>query len=548
MGAFEFVMSEGPDAGTAWAFPSTHFTIGSSEACHVRFPATQVQPTHAEVLFDPAGVPWIRDLTGQRLLWLEGEIKEQGPLQVGAFVRLGSLELVVRQQGVRSSPSGTIAPTNTALVEGTVIDGRYRIIGKLAAGGMGEVYRAQHVELGKPMALKVMRPELSADPDFVARFKREAVAASRIGQQNIVDISDFGRTESGRFYFVMEYLDGATLTSLISSEGAQPLARIVKLSVQIARALSAAHALAIVHRDLKPDNIVVLQRPGQADLVKVLDFGVAKVSHGQGEGGQTALGVVVGTPQYMSPEQAKAIPADVRSDIYSLGLIIYELITGRPTFSAETPSMLMVKHVTESPPPLRPSTAVEVPPALEALVMRMLAKEPAARPQTMDEVIAALESLGQSPAPVKRTSRVGLWAGVGVLAVGALGVVLFKRPVEAPVVEKPVVVVEKPVVVAPPVVATQVKLTFESNAEKTEISEGGTRLGAAPFTLSRDAGAEADLEFTAPGFKPLQRHVRFEAEQTIALELEKETPAVVKPAVGGKKPVRPAPSEDPYAQ
>lgn len=210
--------------------------------------------------------------------------------------------------------------------------------------------------------------------------------------------------------------------------------------------------------------------------------------------------------------------------------------------------MLMVKHVTESPPPLRPSTAVEVPPALEALVMRMLAKEPAARPQTMDEVIAALESLGQSPAPVKRTSRVGLWAGVGVLAVGALGVVLFKRPVEAPVVEKPVVVVEKPVVVAPPVVATQVKLTFESNAEKTEISEGGTRLGAAPFTLSRDAGAEADLEFTAPGFKPLQRHVRFEAEQTIALELEKETPAVVKPAVGGKKPVRPAPSEDPYAQ
>ena len=262
------------------------------------------------------------------------------------------LRCVPPDDGLEAPPEATAI--TSMLTPGSIIDGRYEIVGKLAAGGMGEVYRAQHVELGKAMALKVMLPELSNDPEFVTRFKREAIAASRIGQQNIVDISDFGRTQNGRFYFVMEYLDGMTLSSLIHRQGAQAAERVLNIAAQACRALAAAHAQSIVHRDLKPENIMLLQRPGQPDFVKVLDFGVAKVSAGHGQGGHTAVGMVVGTPQYMSPEQAKAVPVDTRSDIYSMGLIIYELLTGRPTFSAETPSMLMVKHVVEAPPPFEP--------------------------------------------------------------------------------------------------------------------------------------------------------------------------------------------------
>ena len=397
MGDFEFVVSDGPDKGTAYPFPGLHFYVGASDECHLRFPPGDVQPKHAEIRFDPSGVPWIRDLTGQRLVWLNGEATDKGSLGAGTFLRLGRLELVIRHRTEKAGPSGTMAtptpfrsqkpvtassPRNpvaqssarnsasvssahnhgvdatakrptpfgkpqtgaggfpdapddglmppddatsissartlgSVLTPGSIIDGRYEIVGKLAAGGMGEVYRAQHVELGKAMALKVMLPELSNDPEFVTRFKREAIAASRIGQQNIVDISDFGRTSNGRFYFVMEYLDGMTLSSLIHRQGAQPAERVLNIAAQACRALAAAHAQSIVHRDLKPENIMLLQRPGQPDFVKVLDFGVAKVSAGHGQGGHTAVGMVVGTPQYMSPEQAKAIPVDTRSDIYS---------------------------------------------------------------------------------------------------------------------------------------------------------------------------------------------------------------------------------------
>jgi serine/threonine-protein kinase len=497
MAELEFVISEGPKKGQAFPFPGPHFYVGSSKECHLRFEPGLVEPKHAEVLLDGAGVPWLRDLSGKQQVWINGEPAEKGPLKLGGIVRLGQLELVVREKGrgvsgvkatpapvratatganagvgatairpsqarqpavsgtaVRQSGSGVATandpavsggtlirpsqanqqavsgtairrsdanqpgldatakrPTpfaqpgttpdaaqaggqrSAALEPGTIIDGRYHIIGKLAAGGMGEVYRAEHVELGKAMALKVMLPELSQDPEFVARFKREAIAAGRIGQQNIVDISDFGRTQDGRFYFVMEFLDGLTLASTIHRQGALAVERAVNISLQACRALAAAHAQSIVHRDLKPENIMLLQRPGQPDFVKVLDFGVAKVSHGQGQGGHTAVGMVVGTPQYMSPEQAKAVPVDARSDIYSMGLIIYELVTGRPTFEAETPSMLMVKHVTEAPPAMTPGPISQVPPLLEQLIFRMLEKEPAARPQSMEEVVQTLETV-----------------------------------------------------------------------------------------------------------------------------------------------------------
>ena len=684
MGDFEFVVSDGPEKGRTYPFPGAHFFVGASAECHLRFAPNDVQPKHAEIRFDPNGVPWIRDLTGQRLLWLNGEATDKGALVAGTFLRLGRLELVVRHgtAGARAGPSGTMAtptpmrsaaqkpvttssprnpvsqapagkaggssartpfaqssggmmgidatarrptpfgkappqagnfpdvapddgleapPEATAissmLTPGSVIDGRYEIVGKLAAGGMGEVYRAQHVELGKAMALKVMLPELSNDPEFVTRFKREAIAASRIGQQNIVDISDFGRTANGRFYFVMEYLDGMTLSSLIHRQGAQSAERTLNIIAQSCRALAAAHAQSIVHRDLKPENIMLLQRPGQPDFVKVLDFGVAKVSAGHGQGGHTAIGMVVGTPQYMSPEQAKAIPVDTRSDIYSMGLILYELLTGRPTFSAETPSMLMVKHVVEAPPPFEPGPLVSVPEELEKLVFRMLEKEPAARPQTMEEVIAVLDNLWarlksndpslkrvsgnfaatatpqpqsgvsllrasgrvqgvtassttgiEEPLPPLQRSKLPLILGVVVVLLAIAVAVVLLRPEPKPIVaEKPI---EKPVekpVEKPPiaVAADKVKLNFTSTPDKVDVSEGDILLGVTPLSLQRASGVITSLTFTAKGFKPVTRKVRFDSEQTIPIELEKDQKGS---ATSLTKKKTPGLADDPYSQ
>ncbi len=398
--AFEFVITAGQGTGAPYPFPSAHFVLGSAPSAELRFPSNLVRPRHVELELDPMGVVWVRDLTGEQLMAIDGEVLERGALEPGSRLRLGPLEL---ELGVLGAPrhavgqtTGGVAPAPNPAVTATnltgmVVDGRYEVISKLASGGMGDVYRARHVELGKLMVLKVMRPHLSDDPDIVARFKREAVSASRIGHQNIVDISDFGRTPDGRFYFVMEYLDGVTLKHLLARSGAQPLDRVLHLTVQVARALVAAHAQQIVHRDLKPENLMVLQRPGQVDFIKVLDFGVAKIAPSAGDARQTALGMVLGTPQYMSPEQARAVPIDARSDIYALGLIAYELLAGRPTFTAETPALLMFQQLTQAPPPFDRALVATLPPVVEKVICRMLEKDPAARPQTMAEVVSALE-------------------------------------------------------------------------------------------------------------------------------------------------------------
>ncbi len=432
MDELEFLVGDGHQSKVV-AFPSTHFSLGSGPECELRFEPNLLKARHAEVFRETDGSWWIRDLSGSGTVWVNGLTTLESKLEAGTFIKVGRVDFSVRVVG-KSGPHGTMSTatpsrassaaeqpdmtfrrpsaviaaeaaaghehTNTGpsvrdrrheLQPGQIIDNRYKIIVKLAAGGMGEVYKAEHIELGKLFAIKVMLPELSNDPDFVARFKREAIASSRIGQQNIVDISDFGRTQEGRFFFVMEYIEGRTLASTVRREGPMTMQRVVLIGLQVARALAAAHQQSIVHRDLKPENVMLLQRPGQADFAKVLDFGIAKVSTGHGSGGQTAIGMVVGTPQYMSPEQAAGLTVDPGTDIYALGLILYELVCGRPTFVGETPMILMALQMTSAPPPLEPGPTKPVLPELEALIFHMLQKKVADRPGSMEEVIAKLD-------------------------------------------------------------------------------------------------------------------------------------------------------------
>lgn len=271
---------------------------------------------------------------------------------------------------------------------GTILAGRYRVERLLGSGGMGAVYRAAHVHMRKLVALKVLHREMTYMPEVVARFEREAVAAARIEHPNVAAATDFGRLEDGTFYLVLEYVEGQSLGSLLASTGPLPAERALHITRQIADALGAAHAADIVHRDLKPDNVMLVEREGERDFVKVLDFGIAKVRlEGKDSQQLTQLGTIFGTPQYMSPEQAAGQVVDARSDLYTLGLILYEMLSGASPFNDDDMIVLLTRQMTAPPPPL-PS---DVPPAVRALVERLLAKAPAQRYGSAAELIAAID-------------------------------------------------------------------------------------------------------------------------------------------------------------
>ena len=268
---------------------------------------------------------------------------------------------------------------------GAEIDGRYRVLELIGEGGMGKVYLAEHVEIGKRVALKVLHPSYSRMPDLVERFRREARAASKIGHPNIVDVTDSGTTGDGSVYFVMEYLEGIELGSVIEREGALDVGRALKITGQICRALAVAHREGIIHRDLKPENIFLITRDGTADVVKVLDFGIAKTTEAeaQRERRLTSPGMAMGTPEYMSPEQAAGRAADARCDVYALGAIMYEMVTGIPPYSGDNFMEILTKKATIDPPP--PSMVrSELPGPVSELVMAAMARNPMDRPQTME--------------------------------------------------------------------------------------------------------------------------------------------------------------------
>ena len=293
---------------------------------------------------------------------------------------------------------------------GRVLADRYRILGRIGEGGMGTVFLAEHVLLGKRMAVKVLRPEYSRDEELARRFEREAVAASRIGQENIVDVIDFGRTADGDLYFVMEALEGENLATLVRREGALPLRRAYAILAQICCALAAAHAGGIVHRDLKPENVFLARREDGSDLVKVLDFGISLGGGRPGGSRITRAGSIIGTPEYMAPEQAAATEVDHRCDIYAFGILAYEILTGVLPFQGDTPIATLIKHQGEAPEPPRRHRP-ELPPEVEALILKTLVKKPEGRPQSMAEVAAglsrALAGVGLPPVTLPPTNGHG---------------------------------------------------------------------------------------------------------------------------------------------
>ncbi len=281
---------------------------------------------------------------------------------------------------------------------GETLDGRYYVEKKIGEGGMGVVFAARHAVIERPLAIKVLKREVMRDTATIKRFIQEAKAASRIGHPNIVDVTDFGTTPDGMTYSVMEYVDGQTLGhALRHSEFSQP--RAIKIAVQIARALGAAHDKGIIHRDLKPENVFLIDRDNRTDFVKIVDFGIAKVAPTLGsnpnEPRLTRAGSVFGTPEYMAPEQAAGrSDTDGRVDIYALGVLLYEMLTGRVPHRGDstvrTLAMVMLDPV-EPPSKIRPEA--EIGPELEATVLRALAKKRESRYQTMGELIAALEAV-----------------------------------------------------------------------------------------------------------------------------------------------------------
>ncbi len=303
--------------------------------------------------------------------------------------------------------------TSAASRVGEIVSGRYRIDRLIGEGGMGAVYLAEHMLMRKRVALKLLRPEMVDNQEAVARFEREAVAAAHINHPNVVAATDFGKTDDGVFFLALEYVEGTSLRAVLTAP--LPASRVVAISRQIARALDRAHIANIVHRDLKPDNVMLVDREGDADFVKVLDFGIAKVpataleskSAEVAEGAKpekilTKMGEVLGTPEYMSPEQSMGDPVGPPSDLYALGIVMYEMLTGVHPFNPPNRMMLLTMHVLEPVPPMKERAPnVDVPEELEAIVRRLLEKQPQDRFAKASDVVRALDELRLAPSSAR---------------------------------------------------------------------------------------------------------------------------------------------------
>jgi len=310
------------------------------------------------------------------------------PASLPALCPLSFRPRVVETAAVATSP---------ALASGTLLTEKYRILDLLGQGGMGAVYLAENVDIGRQVAIKVLKPELASEPEAMARFRQEARASASIGHPGIVEILDMGMLPDGGAFIVMERLEGETLRERLARLGSMGPHDAVALMASVLETLAAAHDKGVIHRDLKPDNIFLAARPVPA--TKILDFGISKF-RGQGDVALTRTGVVMGTPLYMSPEQARgARDVGVTADIYSMGAILYEALSGQPPFPGESYNEVLAKVLMDTAKPLGQLRG-DVPPALADVVQRMLGKDPASRPATARDAAAQLrESIGGVPMP-----------------------------------------------------------------------------------------------------------------------------------------------------
>src|SRR5256884_5227455 len=307
-----------------------------------------------------------------------------------------------------------MAVTGDTLID-SVFDGRYRIIRKLGAGGMANVYLAEDQELGRRVAIKILNDRHAADDSFVERFRREAKNAAGLSHPNIVSVYDRGTAE-GTYYIAMEFLDGRSLKELIVGRGPAPIKTAVEYTRQVLAAIGFAHKHGIVHRDIKPHNVLV----GPEGRLKVTDFGIAR----SGASEMTEVGSIIGTAQYLSPEQARGAPVDPTSDVYSVGVVLYELLTGQVPFTGDTPLEIAMKHLSEPPKPpseLRP----DVPHDLDMVVLRALAKDPADRYETAEEMDADLKRIldGMPVGSETHEAATAVLSGSGVIAAAPTSVI-----------------------------------------------------------------------------------------------------------------------------
>jgi serine/threonine-protein kinase len=272
---------------------------------------------------------------------------------------------------------------------GRVIKERYQIIEKLGEGGMGTVYLAEQISIARKAALKLLQGTYASDAEFIERFRREARLAASLSHRNIITVYDFDQDDDGTLFIAMEYVNGRQLSEVIQSEGPLDIGRAVHLALQMAQGLEAAHRIGVIHRDIKPDNIMVVGSPG-AEEVKLMDFGIARLRDSGTTSRLTRPDMIIGTPAYMAPEQAEGAEVSEKTDIYSFGIVLYEMLTGSVPFKASSPSAVLIKQIQEKPLPLRKIRRT-VPAAIEGIVMRALEKKPPKRQQNIREVLQDLK-------------------------------------------------------------------------------------------------------------------------------------------------------------
>jgi serine/threonine-protein kinase len=481
-------------------------------------------------------------------------------------------------------PDEAFATVDRDLAPGDLV-GEYRIEGKIGEGGFGAVYRALHPVIGKPAAVKVLSRQFSANPQMVSRFIAEASAVNQIRHRNIIDIFAFGQTPDRRQYYVMELLDGAPFDKYLDQRGRLPLTEAMPIFRGIARAMDAAHAKGILHRDLKPENVFVVFDEDGGVLPKLLDFGLVKMLDKSGSH-KTKTGTPMGTPYYMSPEQCRGREVDARTDVYSFGAMVYQVLTGRLPFDGESAMDILLKHLNEEPPTVS-AYAPGTPPEVDAAVKRMMAKEPAHRPASigaaLDELATAAnmpvmprvqssrsalaETLPTDPPPPVRIvtgddaapsaqtflgaeadvvppRRSRLWIlGVvaAVVALGGFGGVAMIIKAKAPAAAASGIVQNTSISAPPPAASSApppavtaekpsvVEVRVEGAPAGAKVLADGKELGAAPGPFKMKPGVAVKLTITAKGYKPRDVEVVPERDLSVPVTLDKQAAAPVGP-------------------